>query len=357
MRLHVEFGGSRVVARLAAVALLGLAHGRLRVLGPLRRQRPSATPSRTIRQLTGSLPPDAASVRGKIQRPVAGAPARRRRCAAIQQADRCRSAASEPVRRQTPGLDGQWRHGRHRRQGRHARRPVEPLRRAGLGAARRPTACGAPPRQAGQPHHHPGLQRGGRHRSRRRRAARPPPTPASAEVPPRSGPAVSKPQGDVRDAQGQDRRSRRRPLASGRAPREAGRQAGASGLAPRRVCGRDARSRDMTAEAAAPRGRAGKPVQAPAKLAKAEEPQDDREPSRGRRKPRTSASAGRRTAASSPASAPRGGNEGINIAVPEGTQVKAAENGIVAYAGQRAQGLRQSRADPPRRRLRLRLCQ
>jgi murein DD-endopeptidase MepM/ murein hydrolase activator NlpD len=30
----------------------------------------------------------------------------------------------------------------------------------------------------------------------------------------------------------------------------------------------------------------------------------------------------------------RGGNDGINIAVPEGTSVKAAENGIVAYAGE-----------------------
>jgi murein DD-endopeptidase MepM/ murein hydrolase activator NlpD len=30
----------------------------------------------------------------------------------------------------------------------------------------------------------------------------------------------------------------------------------------------------------------------------------------------------------------RGGNDGINIAVPEGTSVKAAENGVVAYAGE-----------------------
>ena len=33
-----------------------------------------------------------------------------------------------------------------------------------------------------------------------------------------------------------------------------------------------------------------------------------------------------------------GGNEGINIAVPEGTQVKAAENGVVAYAGSELKG-------------------
>ena len=32
------------------------------------------------------------------------------------------------------------------------------------------------------------------------------------------------------------------------------------------------------------------------------------------------------------------GNDGINIAVPEGTQVKAAENGVVAYAGSELKG-------------------
>ena len=35
-----------------------------------------------------------------------------------------------------------------------------------------------------------------------------------------------------------------------------------------------------------------------------------------------------------------GGNDGINIAVPEGTAVKAAEGGVVAYAGKRVEGLR-----------------
>ena len=34
----------------------------------------------------------------------------------------------------------------------------------------------------------------------------------------------------------------------------------------------------------------------------------------------------------------RGGNEGINIAVPEGTPVKAAESGTVAYAGSELKG-------------------
>ncbi|MDP3255735.1 murein hydrolase activator EnvC, partial [Bosea sp. (in: a-proteobacteria)] len=34
----------------------------------------------------------------------------------------------------------------------------------------------------------------------------------------------------------------------------------------------------------------------------------------------------------------RGGNEGINIAVPEGTPVKAAEGGTVAYAGSELKG-------------------
>ncbi|SFD77129.1 Murein DD-endopeptidase MepM and murein hydrolase activator NlpD, contain LysM domain [Bosea sp. CRIB-10] len=34
----------------------------------------------------------------------------------------------------------------------------------------------------------------------------------------------------------------------------------------------------------------------------------------------------------------RGGNEGINIAVPEGTPVKAAEGGVVAYAGSELKG-------------------
>ena len=33
-----------------------------------------------------------------------------------------------------------------------------------------------------------------------------------------------------------------------------------------------------------------------------------------------------------------GGNEGINIAVPEGTPVKAAEAGVVAYAGSEVKG-------------------
>ncbi len=33
-----------------------------------------------------------------------------------------------------------------------------------------------------------------------------------------------------------------------------------------------------------------------------------------------------------------GGNDGINIAVPEGTQVKAAEGGVVAYAGSELKG-------------------
>lgn len=36
---------------------------------------------------------------------------------------------------------------------------------------------------------------------------------------------------------------------------------------------------------------------------------------------------------------PSGGrNDGINIAVPEGTSVKAAENGVVAYAGNELKG-------------------
>ncbi len=34
----------------------------------------------------------------------------------------------------------------------------------------------------------------------------------------------------------------------------------------------------------------------------------------------------------------KGGNEGINIAVPEGTPVKAAEGGTVAYAGNELKG-------------------
>ena len=33
-----------------------------------------------------------------------------------------------------------------------------------------------------------------------------------------------------------------------------------------------------------------------------------------------------------------GGNDGINIAVPEGTQVKASEGGVVAYAGSELKG-------------------
>ena len=48
-------------------------------------------------------------------------------------------------------------------------------------------------------------------------------------------------------------------------------------------------------------------------------------------------SAGRPAAASSAASQ-AGGNDGINIAVPEGTPVKAAEDGVVAYAGNELKG-------------------
>jgi murein DD-endopeptidase MepM/ murein hydrolase activator NlpD len=33
-----------------------------------------------------------------------------------------------------------------------------------------------------------------------------------------------------------------------------------------------------------------------------------------------------------------GGNDGINIAVPEGTSVRAAESGVVAYAGNELKG-------------------
>ncbi len=51
-------------------------------------------------------------------------------------------------------------------------------------------------------------------------------------------------------------------------------------------------------------------------------------------------SAGRCAAASSPASARANGqqNDGINLAVPEGTPVKAAEDGVVAYAGNELKG-------------------
>ena len=52
-------------------------------------------------------------------------------------------------------------------------------------------------------------------------------------------------------------------------------------------------------------------------------------------------SAGRRTAASSRASAPSTNgqqNDGINIALPENTPVKAAEDGVVAYAGNELKG-------------------
>ena len=52
-----------------------------------------------------------------------------------------------------------------------------------------------------------------------------------------------------------------------------------------------------------------------------------------------------------------GGNDGINIAVPEGTSVKAAESGVVAYAGSEIKGFGKPRADPPPERLRLGLRQ
>ena len=48
-----------------------------------------------------------------------------------------------------------------------------------------------------------------------------------------------------------------------------------------------------------------------------------------------------------------GGNEGINIAVPEGTPVKAAEAGTVTYAGSEVKGYGNLGARPARERLRL----
>ena len=56
---------------------------------------------------------------------------------------------------------------------------------------------------------------------------------------------------------------------------------------------------------------------------------------------RRRASAGRCAAASSRASARRPSgqqNDGINVAVPEGTPIKAAEDGVVAYAGNELKG-------------------
>ena len=80
------------------------------------------------------------------------------------------------------------------------------------------------------------------------------------------------------------------------------------------------------AVAPAPEPKAPEP-QTTASLPKAEEPAssgaDFRWPARGR------VIAGY---------AGRGGNEGINIAVPEGTPVKAAEGGVVAYAGSELKG-------------------
>ena len=53
------------------------------------------------------------------------------------------------------------------------------------------------------------------------------------------------------------------------------------------------------------------------------------------------ASAGRCAVASSPAFGPKPNglqNDGINLAVPEGTPVKAADDGVVAYAGNELKG-------------------
>ena len=52
-----------------------------------------------------------------------------------------------------------------------------------------------------------------------------------------------------------------------------------------------------------------------------------------------------------------GGNDGINIAVPEGTQVKAAESGVVAYAGNEIKGFGNLVLIRPSQRLRHRLRQ
>ena len=49
-------------------------------------------------------------------------------------------------------------------------------------------------------------------------------------------------------------------------------------------------------------------------------------------------------------------NDGINLAVPEGTPIKAAEDGVVAYSGQRAQRLWQSGPGSARQRVRHRIC-
>ena len=48
-------------------------------------------------------------------------------------------------------------------------------------------------------------------------------------------------------------------------------------------------------------------------------------------------------------------NDGINLAVPEGTSIKAADHGVVAYAGNELKGYG-NLVDPPYKRLRVGLC-
>ncbi len=52
-----------------------------------------------------------------------------------------------------------------------------------------------------------------------------------------------------------------------------------------------------------------------------------------------------------------GGNDGINITVPEGTSVKAAESGVVAYAGNELKGYGNLISDPASQWLCFCLCE
>lgn len=106
------------------------------------------------------------------------------------------------------------------------------------------------------------------------------------------------------------------------------------------------------AVAAAPLPAAGAAKPAMPQTAKAEKPEDSKAPARDQAPP-AAAEPVKASAAASEAANPEfrwpargriiqgfkpGGNDGINIALPEGTSVKAAESGVVAYAGNELKG-------------------
>jgi murein DD-endopeptidase MepM/ murein hydrolase activator NlpD len=331
MRLHVQFGGSRVVGRLAAVALLGPLMGAC-VSSDRFAGNALGNPFKNDPQLTGSLPPGGVGG-GKIQRQslappqgAANAPQYNKPMMSV--------GGQEPVVGRAEGWSANGgtavivgkadtlnnlsnRYGvpasallatnglRSAADIKPGNRIIIPVYSAAGGKVAQAPARVAS--DAGQPKFR--LVQGQQPASRR---------------------------DDVRDARGRTQEPTKglaRDKAAEKQVAKLGQRPGAK--ADMRSDVRSDRA-DMKAEARAER-QSSKPVQAPTKLAKAEEPQETASLSQQEKSENVSFRwpAHGRVIAGFGA---KGGNEGINIAVPEGTPVKAAEGGIVAYAGSELKG-------------------